>query len=151
MNLILFSTIFFPWIELTTTIGSEKLSSSAFSGLSGGIGYGVIISTFIMLFFLLSHTKKEQFRSYIPFRLSDTQAIVFVATMMLVTIVQLLIISSNIYSPLIASGGLKIGIGMNIALASVICILISGFFLSATLKEKNTDAYYLGHDNNQDF
>ncbi|MFZ2255796.1 MAG: hypothetical protein WAW59_07975 [Patescibacteria group bacterium] len=42
-------------------------------------------------FFLLSHTKKEKIRAHVPFRLSDTQVIVFVSSMILAVLLHLLL------------------------------------------------------------
>lgn len=147
LSFVLLATLPFSWIELRRW--SENFFYTAFSSYSGHIGFGIIIGAIIIAFFLLSHKKKEHFRSYVPFRLSDTQAIVFVSSLIVVAIVELIIIS-RIYNE-IAINGVVIQKPLVIALASSIFMIISWFFLSKSLKEENTDMYYLHHDVNPDF
>lgn len=109
----------------------------------GYIGYGILMSLVIIPFFLLSHTKKEQIRAHIPFRLSDTQAVVFVASMILSALIILLLIS-GIYNQ-IALGGVVLRNGFFLALTSTILIILAGFFLSRSTKVTNTEMYYLDH------
>lgn len=91
MSIFLFVSLFLPWLQITSaTQGIETYS--AFSRHMGFIGYGIVIGISIITFFLLSHTKKEHIRAYVPFRLSDTQAIIFVTSMLLVAVIQLLIL-----------------------------------------------------------
>lgn len=109
----------------------------------GFIGYGILLSLIIIPFFLLSHTKKEQIRAHIPFRLSDTQAVVFVASMIL-TALMILMLISGIYNQ-IALGGVILKNGFFIAITSTLLIIIAGFFLSRYTKVTNTEMYYLDH------
>jgi hypothetical protein len=92
MSVILSVSLFFPWF------GVEYLDKSterfyAFSAYTGYIGIGILLALFFIPFFLISHAKKERIRAYIPFRLSDTQAVVFVASLLLVGMIQLIAIS----------------------------------------------------------
>lgn len=141
-SVLLFTTLFLPWVQLESLHTNEVQTYGAFSAYAGYIGVGIFLSTAIILFFLLSHTKKERVRSYVPFRLSDTQAVVFVASMLLVAIIQLFITSGTFNK--IASVSLKVGFSM--AGASVVCILVAGYFLSRSIKAENTEAYYLHHE-----
>ena len=92
MNIILFFSLFFPWISFEY-LGSEKASYSAFSFYMGYVGYGIIVSVLLIPFFLLSHQKKEHIRSIVPFRLSDTQAVVFIASMLLTALMHTIFLS----------------------------------------------------------
>jgi hypothetical protein len=92
MCAILGVSIFFPWF------GVEYLDKSterfyAFSVYTGYIGIGILLALFFIPFFLISHAKKERIRAYVPFRLSDTQAVVFVASLLLVSMIQLISLS----------------------------------------------------------
>lgn len=77
---------------------------SSFSSYSLYIGYSIMLAVILIPFFLLSHTKKERIRSMIPFRLSDTQVIVFIASVLLTTLINLIVVNS-IYSIQIAAHG----------------------------------------------
>ena len=80
--MILGASLFFPWFEFEY-INKEQEVFSAFSYYTGYIGYGIIIALILIPFFLLSHAKKERIRSLVPFRLSDTQVVVFISSMIL--------------------------------------------------------------------
>jgi hypothetical protein len=138
----LFLSLFFPWLELKLSDNSVQ-RYFAFSQYIGYIGYDILIVCAIIPFFLLSHTKKEYIRAYVPFRLSDTQAVVFVASMLLVALLQF-ILTSGIYNQ-IALGGIVIHDGFYIAVTMTILIVIAGFFLSKNMKKINTEMYFLDH------
>jgi hypothetical protein len=57
------------------------------------MGYGILLSVVCIPFFLLSHAKKERIRAYIPFRLSDAQAIVFIVSMLFTACIHLYLIA----------------------------------------------------------
>ncbi len=146
MTFFLLISLFLPWIEIQSqTQGSNTYG--AFSRYLGFIGFGIIPSIFIVSFFLLSHTKKEHIRSYVPFRLSDTQAVVFVSTMILVAIIELLFILPAFTT----FGRVKIQSGLQLAGASVVMMIICGFFLSRNIKNENLKSYYLDHNLEEDF
>lgn len=92
MIFLLFS-LFFPWMTLSGTIDTKPTDYSAFSLYTGGIGYGILIAIGFMAFFLFSHAKKESLRAYVPFRLSDAQAIVFIDAMVLTATIHFMIVS----------------------------------------------------------
>ncbi|MBC7504067.1 hypothetical protein H7169_03775, partial [Candidatus Gracilibacteria bacterium] len=94
-------------------------------------------------FFLLSHTKKEHLRGILPFRLSDTQAIVFIMSILLMTLLNLVIVNS-LYTAQLAVGA-TLGIGFKMAFSSITCILVASYFLSKSTKSANTDIYYIDH------
>lgn len=135
-------SLFFPWIEFGYSDNTQE-SFGAFSRFTGYIGYGIFIWASIIIFFLLSHTKKERIRAYVPFRLSDTQAIVFVASILFISFIQFLIISTNYHQ--IALQGVHIRGGFILATTSIIFIILAGFFLSRKSKLTNTELYYLNH------
>lgn len=146
MTIFLFVSLFLPWIEIKNlTQGSQFYGP--FSRFLGYIGIGIVLSVIVVPFFLLSHVKKEHIRSYVPFRLSDTQAVVFVASMILVAVVQLLLILPA-YTTL---GSVDLKIGFQLAGASVVLMIISGFFLSKRKKSENLESYYLDHHREEDF
>lgn len=142
-DLLLASTLFFPWIELRFSDNSSQLYW-AFSSYAGYIGYGILIGAVIIPFFLLSHRKKEQIRAHIPFRLSDTQAVVFVASMFFIGLFEVLLMSGNYHQ--IALGGIEIHNGFLFALSFTVLIIVCGYFLSQKTKMLNTDMYYLDHE-----
>ena len=85
-----------------------------------------------MSFFLFSHEKKERIRASVPFRLSDTQAIVFIDSLILVASIEIIFISMN-YTQ-IAANGVNLGLGFDLALTSVLLILFASFFYSQSEK-----------------
>lgn len=137
-EVILTISLFLPWLEIES-VSTGIATYSAFSRFLGFIGYGVIASIIIVPFFLISHTKKEQIRAYVPFRLSDTQAVVFVSTMILVALVQLILISPAYR----AFWAVEFRIGFHLAGASIASMIICGFFLSKKIKNQNTESYFL--------
>ena len=143
MECILFSSLFFPWINLTY-LNEQVQHQYAFSQFSLYIGYGILLAIIIIPFFLLSHTKKERIRALVPFRLSDTQAIVFVVSILLSNLTSLIVIN-NLYSTQIAALGSTLALGFKIAFSSIVCILISAYFLSKSTKTDNTDVCYIDH------
>lgn len=140
---ILFASLFFPWITLNYLDG-HTISYYAFSQFSLYIGYSILLAILVIPFFLLSHTKKERIRALMPFRLSDTQAIVFVVSILCTTMINLIIVN-NLFSIQIASRWSTIGIWCKIAFSSIVMILMATYFLSKSSKTSNTDIYYLDH------
>ncbi len=76
-----------------------------------------------------------------PFRLSDAQAIVFIDSMLLTAILQLMFISFQ-YTQ-IAINGVSLGIGFVLALTAMLLILASSLFFSKSEKESNISMSYL--------
>ena len=114
---------------------------SSFSLYSGAIGYGIILGSIAIFFFLFSHQKKERIRAYIPFRLSDAQAIVFVDSMILTGCIEIILVSLQ-YSQF-AINGVSLGIGFVMAISSTLLILVSAFFFSQNEKESGIAMSYL--------
>lgn len=139
-NIILFASLFFPWLTLKP-LGGQEISYWSFSLYLGGIGYGIIISILLMLFFLLSHEKKEHLRGYVPFRLSDAQAIVFITGMLAVACIHI-IITSFAYAR-IASQEVMPAIGLEIASWSVFLLLFISYFFSQSEKTRAVTMSYL--------
>lgn len=111
MDAILFCTLFSPWISITYLEGNIR-SYSAFSQYSLYIGYVILIAVAITPFFLLSHSRKEYLRSLLPFRLSDSQAIVYIMTIVLTMLVNLILVNHILYvtqvgTESVLSGGFK--------------------------------------------
>ena len=79
-----------------------------------------------------------------PFRLSDTQAIVFVISILLTSLTNLIIVNS-LFSSQKAGMGSNITIGYKIAFSALIIMIISTYFLSKSTKTSNTDICYLDH------
>ena len=119
------------------------MNNSAFSGFALYVGYLILMAIALVPFFLLSHTKKERIRAKLPFRLSDTQAIVFVMTVLLITLMNLIVINS-VYGTQIAVASV-LGAGFKMAFSSIVFILVATYFLSRSNKVSNTDIYYLDH------
>lgn len=140
LTCILASSLFFPWFRFEY-INQEVEIYSAFSYFTGHIGYGILLGVFIMPFFLLSHTKKEKIRAHIPFRLSDTQVVVFVSSMILVALIHLLLMVP-IFSQFAST---EVGTGYLIAMSSVSCIIVSAFFLSKSNKEQSIEIRHIDH------
>ena len=84
----------------------------------------------------------------LPFRLSDTQAIVFVMSIIMTILINMITINS-IYSTRIAQSS-TLEIWFKIAFSSVVCILIASYFLSTSSKNANTDIYYIDHKSDGD-
>ncbi len=148
MNIVLFFSLFFPWFTLKF---SDRWSEVywAFSSYTGYLGYGLLLSIALMLFFLLSHTKKEQMRKQVPFRLSDTQAIVWVSGIFLALLFHMLFIF-RVYNQQIATAWLTIQSGFYIAFVSFLFITIASYYLSQSSKKENTDMYYIDNQNDDE-
>lgn len=141
MNTILLLSLFFPWLHFEYR-SAESASFSAFSFYTGYIGYGVLVSILSIPFFLLSHTKKERIRASIPFRLSDTQAIVFIAALLVTALFHTLFMSQVFWQ---FTQAVQLWRGFLIATSSSICIIIAAFFLSKSTKEHVRELRYLDH------
>lgn len=122
---------------------------SGFSSYALYIGYGIVLAVIMIPFFLLSHTKKERIRAMVPFRLSDTQVIVFITSMLLITLINLIVLNA-IYSIQIAAHGSSLGSGFKVAFSAVVAILIATYFLSKSNKEINTEIYYIDHQTDKE-
>lgn len=140
-TLILLSTLFFPWLELKFADGIIQ-EYSAFSAYTGYIGFLIAISIIIIPFFLVSHTKKERIRSNVPFRLSDTQVVVFLSSMIFVGS-SIVFIMSSTYK---LFGEVHYTKPFSFAISSALLIIITGFFLSRSNKLQNTESYYLSKE-----
>lgn len=141
MSFLLLLSLLFPWLHCEFLSAAPK-DFGAFSYATGYIGYGIIISVILIPFFLLSHSKKEKIRAHIPFRLSDTQAVVFIAALLLTSLLHLLFMS-RVFQQFVQT--IEIGHGFLMATSSVICIIISAFFLSKNTKEQAREIRYLDH------
>lgn len=130
-NMLLFISVFFPWIRLKMLDRTEQ-SYTAFSLYSWGIGFGIILWCIGIWFFLFSHEKKERIRAYVPFRLSDTQAMVFISSLILVACIEIIFVSMN-YTQ-IAANGVNLGFGFDLGLTAVLLILFAAFFYSQSEK-----------------
>ncbi len=139
-NIILFSSLFFPWLTLKP-LGWQEVSYWAFSLYLGWVGYGIILAVFLILFFLLSHEKKEHLRWYVPFRLSDAQAIVFIAAMLWVVCTHI-IITSFAYAR-IASQEVLPAIGLEVASWAILLLLFVSYFFSQNEKTRAVTMSYL--------
>ena len=95
-----------------------------------------------MLFFLLSHSKKESLRAYVPFRLSDAQAIVFIDMMILTACIHS-IITSLAYTSLSAHI-VEARFGMKLGLFAGFLLLFSAYFFSQREKSQAVKMSYLG-------
>ncbi len=141
MCIVLFFSLFFPWIHFEY-LSVPPASSGAFSYYTGYIGYCVLASLVMIPFFLLSHSKKERIRAHVPFRLSDTQAVVFIASMLITSLLHT-VFMSEVFAHF--AQNVQIGGGFLIATSSVFCIIVSAFFLSKTTKEQAREVRYLDH------
>lgn len=139
-NIVLLSSLFFPWLTLKP-LGWQAISYWSFSLYLWWVGYGIVIAVFLILFFLLSHEKKEHLRGYVPFRLSDAQAIVFIAAMLGVVCIHI-IITSFAYAR-IASQEVLPAIWLEIASASVLLIIFMSYFFSQSEKTHAVTLSYL--------
>lgn len=100
-----------------------------------------MLSLVLIPFFLLSHTKKEAIRAHIPFRLSDTQLIVFVTSMTITSLIHLILMV-----PIFAQfASTEVGTGFLLAISSSFCILFSAFFLSQKTKSDSVELRHLDH------
>jgi hypothetical protein len=140
MNFLLIFSLFLPWIHFEYR-STEGASFTAFSFYTWYIGYGAVVAILCIPFFLLSHSKKERIRASIPFRLSDAQAIVFIASLLLTALFHTLFMS-EVFAQF---AKVYIGRGFLIATSSTICIIIAAFFLSKSTKEQAREIRYLDH------
>jgi hypothetical protein len=148
MDAILFCTLFSPWISITYLEGNIR-SYSAFSQYSLYIGYVILIAVVITPFFLLSHSRKEYFRSLLPFRLSDSQAVVYIMTIVLTMLVNLILVNHILYVTQVGTESILSG-GFKGAFSSIICMFGAVYVYSRTNKKENTDMYYLDHHTEDD-
>ncbi len=139
-NLLLLASTFFPWIQMKFRTG-DVVNYYAFSLYTGLIGYGILIGCLGIAFFLFSHEKKERIRAYVPFRLSDAQAIVFIDALILFACIELIFVSMS-YTK-IALSVVNPGSGFILALTSTSLILISSFFYSQHEKQASVTLNYL--------
>jgi hypothetical protein len=102
MDAILCCTLFVPWISITYLEGNIR-NYSAFSQYSLYIGYVILIAVAVTPFLLLSHSRKEYLRSLLPFRLSDSQAIVYIMTIILTMLVNLILVNHLLYVTQVAT------------------------------------------------
>ncbi len=147
MNIILFLSIFFPWFHFSHR-NNQLDKIYAFSEYTGYIGYGLLLVIIAVPFFLISHEKKERIRAHIPFRLSDTQAVVFVTSLLLTSLIHLLLISRTFHQFVL---DIDIGSGFIMAITSCIMIIASAFFLSKNSKEEGMDIRYFHHKEKDHF
>lgn len=138
---ILWLSLFFPWIIFKKPNLAWDTYYSAFSLYVGWVGYGIILSIFLILFFLLSHEKKERFRAYVPFRLSDAQAVVFVASLLFVAILSFTI-ASFAYTR-ISSQEVVPGMWLKLAITSIFILYIGAYFFSQWEKTRAVSMSYL--------
>lgn len=80
----------------------------------------------------------------LPFRLSDTQAIIFIMNILFVSLIHLVIVN-GLYSSQIAAQWSTLTTGFRLAICSVFAIFIATYYLSRSNKTSNTDMYYLDH------
>lgn len=147
MNFLLGISLFLPWFHFSF-MNKQADSIFAFSGYTGYLGYGMIIAIIAIPFFLVSHAKKERIRAHIPFRLSDTQAVVFITAILLTAYIHLLLMSRTFDQFTL---GVEIGSGFIIAMSSSILIIFSAFFLSKSTKEQGMDIRYFQHHDQSQF
>lgn len=121
---------------------------TAFSLYVGGIGYGMLFAIVGILFFLLSHEKKEYLRGYVPFRLSDAQAIVFIDSMLIISLVHTFL-SFFAYTKM-STQKVDVGVGMEIALTACMILLIAAYFFSKGEKSRAVTMSYLDKKEDDD-
>jgi len=139
--IVLFVSLFFPWLIFKKPLSAGDVSYSAFSLYVGGVGYGIILAILLILFFLLSHEKKERFRAYVPFRLSDAQAIVFVGSLLWVAIISFTI-ASFAYTR-ISSQEVVPGMGLKLAISAIFLLFVAAYFFSQWEKSRAVSMSYL--------
>ena len=111
------------------------------------IGFAIILGVIAIFFFLFSHEKKERIRAYIPFRLSDTQAIVFADSLILTASIELVSVSMS-YTK-IAIVDVNLGFGFDLALTAALLILIASFFYSQSEKISGITMSHLDKKENE--
>jgi hypothetical protein len=127
-------SLFFPWISFHAPMGGAVTYHFAFSLYLGGIGFAIIAALVLVGFFLLSHEKKERFRGYVPFRLSDAQAIVFIATI-LSTATLSYVMAAFAYKRL-SSHDVMPELGIEIALSAEVLLFVGAYFFSQSEKSR---------------
>lgn len=132
-------SLFFPWLYFWWE--ASQVSYSAFSLYLWGVGYGIVGSVFLIAFFLLSHEKKEFLRAYVPFRLSDAQAIVFLAAMILVT--SLHAITTSFAYTRMSSQVVSPGFGLELCIVSILLLILFAYFFSQSEKSRAVSMSYL--------
>jgi hypothetical protein len=137
---ILSISLFLPWLHFKYIEWSEELYF-AFSSYTGYMGYGILLSDLLIPFFLLSHGKKERIRAYVPFRLSDAQAIVFVTSMIFTACIHLYFIAFAF----VKTADVQLGSWFLIALSSLVGLIFATFFFSKNTKEQAIEMHYLDH------
>ena len=141
-TLLLSVSLIFPWLSFKSETDGKITEYWAFSLYTGGIGYGMLLAVAVILFFLLSHSKKESLRAYVPFRLSDAQAIVFIDMMILTACIHS-IITSLAYTSLSAHV-VEARFGMKLGLFTGFLLLFSTYFFSQREKSQAVKMSYLG-------
>lgn len=139
-NVWLLISLFFPWLYFWWE-ETNLVSYSAFSLYLWGVGYGIIFAVFLIAFFLLSHEKKEYLRAYVPFRLSDAQAIVFLSAMILVASIHA-IITSFAYTRM-SSQPVNPGFGLELSIVSLLLLILFAYFFSQSEKSRAVSMSYL--------
>lgn len=147
MDSLLVLSLVFPWFYFHYR-NNQVDSFYAFSEYTGYIGYGMLIVIIAVPFFLISHAKKERIRAHIPFRLSDTQAVVFAVSLLLTTIIHLLFISKTFTQFALE---VEVGSGFLIAISSSITTIIAAYFYSKNSKEQGADIRYFHHQEQDAF
>lgn len=137
---LLLVSLFFPWLSFEPMSG-EIVQYWAFSIYLWWIGYGAIFAIILIAFFLFSHEKKEHLRWYVPFRLSDAQAIVFIGAI-LTTACTYSMIASFAYAR-IASQKVTPWIGLELAFWTLVLLLFVSYFFSQSEKTKSITMSYL--------
>lgn len=140
LDVILLLSVFFPWLHFSYVDESRDVFS-AFSVYTGFIGYGMVLWVILIPFFLLSHEKKEKIRAFVPFRLSDAQAIVFIASMILTASIHQLFLSLAFAR----SAQIEIGSGFLLAISSVLSIIFTSLYFSRNIKTQWVELRYLDH------
>ncbi len=140
-NWLFLVSLFFPWIVFRSPTGWESIQHWAFSLYSGGIGYGILVALLSISFFLLSHEKKEFLRAYVPFRLSDAQAIVFIDAMLLTACFQV-VITSMAYAN-ISTQAVEAGFGLKLGITGAFILLLASYFFSQNEKTRAVTMSYL--------
>jgi hypothetical protein len=142
LDAMVFASLVFPWFHFTLLSG-EVITVTAFSLYTGYVGYGILLSCFIIPFFLLSHTKKEFIRAHIPFRLSDTQAIVFIIGMLITAMIHLILMTRSFQQ--FISLEISVGSAFLFSFTSMILMLPVAYFFSRDTKEHALEVRHIDH------
>lgn len=147
MDFLLAVSLVLPWFQFSFR-NNEVEKFYAFSEYTGYIGYGMLFAIIAIPFFLVSHAKKERIRAFVPFRLSDTQAVVFITALLLTTCIHLLFLSRTFHQFALE---VEIGSGFVMVMSSSIMIIVAAFFLSKRTKEQGMDVRYFHHHEQNQF